>query len=47
MQKEHEMGHRRVVYKKAYDPSRAGRIRLRRFNHNQNHNKQHTPGIIV
>ena len=36
-----------VVYKKANDTSRAGRTRLRRINPNQNHNKHHTPGIIV
>ena len=37
----------KVVYKKAYDTSRARRTRLRRIYPNQNHNKHHTPGIIV
>ena len=36
-----------VVYKKAFDTSRARRTRLRRIYPNQNHNKHHTPGIIV
>ena len=36
-----------VVYKKAYDTSRARRTRLTRINLNQNHNKHHTPGIII
>ena len=36
-----------VVYKKAFDTSRARRTRPLRIYPNQNHNKHHTPGIIV
>ena len=39
-----------VVYKRAYDTSRAGRTRLTRIIPNQNHNihhTHHTPGIII
>ena len=36
-----------VVYRKAFDTSRARRTRLRRTYPIQNHNKHHTPGIIV